>query len=158
MFEFQTVLSETVESLNGGLSVPIRRIEEALPPIRIKRDQIQQVLLNVILNAQQACGEQGEIEIRTTCGEHEAIITISDNGPGIPPSVLRTLFHPFQTTKKEGFGVGLYECKRIIESHQGTMCIESQVGHGTSVRITLPFASEASALPETSHTRSQAKA
>jgi signal transduction histidine kinase len=115
-------------------------------------------LLNVILNAQQACGEQGEIEIRTVCGEDAAIVTISDNGPGIPPTVLRTLFHPFQTTKKEGLGVGLYECKRIVEAHQGTMCIESQVGQGTTVRITLPFASEAGALPETTHTRSQAEA
>jgi signal transduction histidine kinase len=45
-----------------------------------------------------------------------------------------------------------------VEAHQGTMCIESQVGHGTTVRITLPFASEAGALPETTHTRSQAEA
>jgi len=158
VFELHAVLSETMDSLNGGLRVPIRRIEDALPPVRMKRDQIQQVLLNVILNAQQACGEQGEIEIKTVCGERKAIITVSDTGPGIQPSVLRTLFHPFQTTKKEGLGVGLYECKRIIESHEGTMCIESQVGHGTLVRITLPFASEANALPRMSHTRSEAEA
>jgi len=115
------------------------------------------VLLNVILNAQQACGEHGAIEIKTSCGEGAAIITISDNGSGISPSVLRTLFHPFQTTKKEGFGVGLYECKRIVEAHEGAMCIESQVGHGTTVRITLPFASEINALSVVSHTRSQAE-
>ena len=157
VFELHAVLSETVDSLNGGLRVPIRRIEEALPPVRIKRDQIQQVLLNVILNAQQACGERGEIEIRTVRGERGAIITVSDNGAGIQPSVLRTLFHPFQTTKKEGLGVGLYECKRIIESHGGTMYIESQVGQGTSVRITLPFASEANAVFEITHTRSKAE-
>jgi signal transduction histidine kinase len=156
--ELQAVLTETVDSLNGGLRVPIRRIESHLPPVRMKRDQIQQVLLNVILNAQQACGEQGAIEIKTLCGERAAIITISDNGPGIAPSVLRTLFHPFQTTKKEGLGVGLYECKRIVESHQGTMCIESLVGQGTSVRITLPFASEVDALSHISHSRSQAQA
>jgi signal transduction histidine kinase len=153
----QAVLSETVDSLNGGLRVPIRIINEPLSPVRMKRDQIQQVLLNVILNAQQACGEHGAIEIRTSSGEGSAIITISDNGSGISPSVLRTLFHPFQTTKKEGFGVGLYECKRIVEAHEGTMCIESQVGHGTTVRITLPFASEINVLSEVSHTRSQAE-
>jgi putative PEP-CTERM system histidine kinase len=157
VFELQAVLSETVDSLNGGLRVPIRIINEPLSPVRMKRDQIQQVLLNVILNAQQACGEHGAIEIRTSCGEGSAIITISDNGSGISPSVLRTLFHPFQTTKKEGFGVGLYECKRIVEAHEGTMCIESQVGHGTTVRITLPFASEINVLSEVSHTRSQAE-
>lgn len=158
VIDLHAVLSETVDSLNGGLRVPIRRIEATLPPVRMKRDQIQQVLLNVILNAQQACGDQGAIEIKTFCNERAAIITISDNGPGISPSVLRTLFHPFQTTKKEGLGVGLYECKRIVESHQGTMCIESQVGHGTSVRITLPFASEASVSSEITLTRSKAEA
>jgi putative PEP-CTERM system histidine kinase len=151
VIELHTVLAETIDSLNGGLRVPIRRIESRLPRVRMKRDQIQQVLLNVILNAQQACGEQGAIEIKTVCGEQAVIISVSDNGPGIAPSVLRTLFHPFQTTKKEGLGVGLYECKRIVESHQGTMAIESEVGHGTSVRITLPFASEADAVSHLSH-------
>jgi putative PEP-CTERM system histidine kinase len=154
VIELHTVLAETIDSLNGGLRVPIRRIESRLPRVRMKRDQIQQVLLNVILNAQQACGEQGAIDIKTVCGEQAAIIIVSDNGPGIAPSVLRTLFHPFQTTKKEGLGVGLYECKRIVESHQGTMSIESEVGHGTSVRITLPFASDVDALSHMSHTRS----
>jgi putative PEP-CTERM system histidine kinase len=157
VIELHTVLAETIDSLNGGLRVPIRRIESRLPRVRMKRDQIQQVLLNVILNAQQACGEQGAIEVKTVCGEQAVIIIVSDDGPGIAASVLRTLFHPFQTTKKEGLGVGLYECKRIVESHQGTMSIESEVGHGTSVRITLPFASEVDALSHMTPTRSQAK-
>ena len=156
--DLPSVLSEAVESLNGGLRVPIRRIEEGFSTVRIKREQIQQVLLNVLLNAQQACGEHGNIEIKTTNGEGLAVITVSDNGPGIQPSVLRTLFHPFQTTKKEGLGVGLYECKRIVESHQGTMCIESQVGQGTVVRITLPVASEPVESHSPSHTRSNAQA
>ena len=153
-----SLLSDTLESLNGGLRVSIGRIDEGFSIVRIKRDQIQQVLLNVLLNAQQACGADGHIDIRTTNGDGMAVITVSDNGAGIQPSVLRTLFHPFQTTKKEGLGVGLYECKRIVESHRGTMCIESQVGQGTVVRITLPIASYAIASHGVSQTRSNVQA
>ncbi len=158
VLELQAVLSETVDSLNGGLRVPLRQNDATLPPIRMKRDQIQQVLLNVILNAQQASGENGAIEIHTVARDNAVIMTVSDNGPGIPPTVLRTLFQPFQTTKKEGLGVGLYECRRIIESHQGTMCIESEVGRGTAVRITLPFASDVRMTEESEPIRSQANA
>jgi signal transduction histidine kinase len=71
------------------------------------------------------------------------VIVISDTGHGIPPSLLRTLFRPFRTTKKGGLGVGLYECKRIVEAHQGTIRVESESGHGTAVRITLPLVSHA---------------
>lgn len=140
MLDVQTVLSETVESLNGGLRIRVSRIETPLLPIPMKRDQMQQVFLNVILNAQQACGDNGEIRIATERRGDVAVITVTDNGPGIPPGVLRTIFSPFQTTKKEGLGVGLYECRRIVESHRGTMSISSEPGCGTEVRITLPFA------------------
>ena len=86
VLEFQAVLSETVDSLNGGLRVPLRQNDDTLPPIRMKRDQIQQVLLNVILNAQQASGENGAIEIHTVARDNAVIMTVSDNGPGIPHS------------------------------------------------------------------------
>lgn len=154
IIDLQTVLSETLDSLNGGLRVPLHRNDDALPPVRMRRDQIQQVLLNVILNAQQACGDHGSIDIHTVCRDQGVVITISDNGIGISTTKLRTLFHPFQTTKKEGLGIGLYECRRIIESHRGTMCIESELGRGTSVRIELPLASEVQITPEMSTVKS----
>lgn len=139
--DVRAVLAETVESLNGGLQVAVRRTEESVPPVRMKPEQLQQVLLNVILNARQACGEQGEIRISTGRVQDSAVITVSDTGPGIPPSALRTLFQPFQSTKEGGLGVGLYECKQIVESHRGTVFVESVVGQGTCVQITLPLAS-----------------
>ncbi len=65
-------------------------------------------------------------------------VQVVDNGPGIPSDRLRTLFHPFQTTKVGGLGIGLYQCKQIVESHQGTIHILSRVGEGTTVCVTLP--------------------
>lgn len=140
--DVRAVLTETLDSLNGGLQVSVGRAEESIPPVRMKPDQLQQVLLNVILNARQACGEQGEIRISTGRVKDSAVITVIDTGPGIPASALRSLFQPFQSTKEGGLGVGLYECKQIVESHRGTVSVESVVGQGTSVQITLPLASK----------------
>lgn len=142
--DVRAVIDEMVGLLNGGIRVPLRRDEEAVPPVRMKPDQLQQLLLNLLLNAQQACGEQGEVRINTTCKNSSVVITISDTGPGIPPSALRTLFQPFKTTKKDGLGVGLYECKRMVEAHNGSISVESEPGRGTRVLVTLPLAQEAS--------------
>jgi len=141
--DVQSIIDDTVKSVNGGVSVSVRNEVAAVLPVRIHADQLQQVLLNLILNAAQACGSQGEIRIITKAEEGAAVIVVSDTGSGIPPSVLRTLFRPFRTTKKGGLGVGLYECKRIVEAHQGTIRVESESGRGTAVRITLPLASHA---------------
>jgi len=140
--DVRAVIAETLESLNGGVQVSVRRTEESVPPVRMKPEQLQQVLLNVILNARQACGEQGEIRISTGRVSNSAVITVSDTGPGIPASALRTLFQPFRSSKEGGLGVGLYECKQIVESHRGTVFVESVVGQGTHVQITLPLASK----------------
>jgi hypothetical protein len=140
--DVQAVIAETFGAFNGGLRVPVRHASERLPPVRIRKEQLHQVLLNVILNATQAVGGRGEIRISTEQANGSVVITVDDSGPGIPLPALRTLFHPFQTTKKEGWGVGLYECKRIVEAHRGTIRVESEVGRGTQVRITLPFAEE----------------
>lgn len=139
-------IAETIGSLNGGLRTPVRQEGEHVPPILIRRDQFQQVLLNVILNAQHALGGQGEIVIATERTSRSVGITIADTGCGIGPERLRTLFQPFQTTKQGGLGIGLYQCKRIVESHGGSISINSRAGEGTRVHIQLPTA-EAAAAP-----------
>src|SRR5207247_3965794 len=92
------------------------------------------------------CSSDLEIRISTGRVKDSAVITVSDTGPGIQPSALRTLFQPFQSTKEGGLGIGLYECKQIVESHRGTVSVETVVGQGTHVQITLPLASKNSHL------------
>jgi len=139
--DVHSIIDDTVRSMTGGVSVSVLNEADALLQVRIDPNQLQQVLLNLVLNAAQACGTNGEIQIITKTEEGTAVIVVSDTGDGIPPSVLRTLFRPFRTTKDGGLGVGLYECKRIVEAHHGTIHVQSENGRGTAVIITLPLAS-----------------
>lgn len=133
-------IAETIRSIAPGQRSRVRQLGESVPSVRMARDQLHQVLLNVILNAQQAVGEQGEIRVLTARKEGAVVITVSDSGPGIGEERLRTLFRPFRSTKQGGFGLGLYECKRIVAGYQGTIRIDSEVGKGTRVTMTLPCA------------------
>ena len=146
--DVQEVIAETLESLNGAFPVPVEMACERVPPVLIVREQLQQVLLNLILNAGQAIRGNGAhvgapgaaIRITTQQVNGFVVVTVADTGPGIEPEKLRTLFQPFRTTKEGGLGIGLFQCKRILEAHRGTIHIESEVGRGTRVRIELPVA------------------
>lgn len=116
----------------------------ALPQVECHANQINQVFLNMLVNAAQAIEGPGEITIRTRHDvEHgTAVVEISDTGGGIPEENLRKIFDPGFTTKGVGVGtgLGLAICYRIIEQHQGKIEVESTVGKGTTFRIILPTA------------------
>ncbi len=105
-------------------------------------NQLKQVILNIINNAMDAISDNGgKISIKTGVKDTNAIIEISDNGKGIPDEVLSRMFEPFFTTKKDkGTGLGLPITRKIIESHNGHLHIESSEGIGTRVTISLPVA------------------
>lgn len=105
------------------------------------REDIQQVLTNVVFNARQAITEEGEIAIVVAKTNDSAIITVSDTGLGVPSAMLDRLFRPLQTSRPGGLGIGLYQCRKIVEAHGGTMTLQSEEGKGTEVRIELPLAS-----------------
>ena len=84
---------------------------------------------------------QKTIQISTERVNGNVLIKVVDSGTGISEEHIATLFHPFQTTKEGGLGLGLYQCKRIIEEYGGAIYVRSQVGKGTEVRIELPAAS-----------------
>src|SRR5262249_49482650 len=90
-----------------------------------------------ILNANEASPDE-LIELRTSFESGRVVITVSDNGKGIPKDFLeKELFQPFHTTKGDGLGIGLFQCKKIIEAHEGTISVESKEGQGTIVRIVM---------------------
>ena len=148
LVDVHEVISETVSSINGGLRIPVEATDERLPSVCIVREQLQQVLLNLILNAQQATqqtrpyvsGQRSPIRISTEQVNGAVVVTVADTGPGIPATELRSLFQPFRSTKQGGLGIGLYECKRILEANHGAIRVESEVGRGTRVRIELRVA------------------
>ena len=133
-----SLVIDTIESLNGARNKTVFVPGVGVSTVSVVPEQFKQVLLNLILNAKQAMDEQGIIEVKTGLEDDCVVVTVADTGSGIPPLRLRTLFQPFSTTKKEGLGVGLYQCKQVVERHKGSIRIESQEGLGTRAIISLP--------------------
>lgn len=118
-----------------------KELEDNLPPIKGDLNQLQEVFLNLFINAYQSMREGGNLSIKTSKLENAyAQIIITDTGCGIAPQNLKNIFMPFFSTKKEGTGLGLSICYNIIKNHNGTIDIESQLGRGTTFIIKLPFA------------------
>jgi two-component system, sporulation sensor kinase E len=115
-------------------------LEEELPLLHVDQDQLKQVFYNLIRNSCQAMGSNGELTLRTSCNDDNVIITIADNGPGIPPEQVSRVFEPYYTTKKTGSGLGLLIVHRIIHDHGGEVEFKSREGIGTEVSIFLPRA------------------
>jgi len=106
--------------------------------VRVDAAQLQQVITNLLINAAHACEGGGDVYCRVARIESGVRIAIEDTGMGIAPHVLVKVFEPFYTTKAKGTGLGLSICQRIVESHGGTLKIDSQVGKGTRVTVDLP--------------------
>ena len=109
--------------------------------------QIEQILLNLVINARQAMPRGGRLrlEVRENTQTQMAEIRVSDTGVGIPPEQLRIIFEPFFTTKEPdehghgGTGLGLSVCRQIIEQHHGRIRVESVVGKGATFTVKLPL-------------------
>ncbi|MEG3158315.1 ATP-binding protein [Lysobacter zhanggongensis] len=125
------------------------RIEKhygTLPLVECHASEINQVLMNLLINAGQAIGERGTISLATGSEDDEAWITISDSGCGIPEEALQKIFDPFFTTKPigRGTGLGLAICYSIVAKHHGRIEVSSRVGAGTTFRVVLPVRQPAS--------------
>ena len=118
-----------------------RRIPPGMPPIRADRQQLRQVLLNLVSNAYDAMPEGGLLVIEADQHDDENIrFAVSDTGGGIAAEALPRLFEPFFTTKAKGIGLGLAVSNRIVEAHGGTLEATTRDGTGASFTITLPVA------------------
>ncbi|MFO7982458.1 MAG: ATP-binding protein [Desulfuromonadales bacterium] len=129
----------------------VKELTRDLPLACVDPKQVQQVFLNIFINAIQAMKEGGTLSVGTDryqLGEREMIrIRIADSGDGIPQEKLEKIFTPFFTTKTQGTGLGLAICKRLVEEQGGGIQVESRQGEGTTFAIDLPAASENSLIP-----------
>ena len=137
--DISNLIDETVAPIRGEENVRLSVSGAPVPPVMAVREQIHQVMLNVVLNAKQAIGEKGDISIAIKQSNGSVVVTVDDTGSGIPSSMLESLFRPSQSSRPGGLGVGLYQCKQIVEAHQGTIQLRSEEGKGTQVRIELPI-------------------
>lgn len=139
LVEISSLVEEVMAPVKEEGMVRFRITGGPVQPILGVRDQLHQVLLNVVLNARQAIGQNGGISIAIEQLNGSVVVTVDDTGSGIPPNMLESLFRPSQSSRPGGLGVGLYQCKQIVEANGGTIQIRSEVGKGTQVRIELPL-------------------
>jgi PAS domain S-box-containing protein len=123
-----------------------------LPNVMVDRHMIEQVLMNLILNAVQAMKDGGVLTIRTSVIEGVCLIEVRDTGSGIAPAVLPRIFDPFFTTKSEGegTGLGLSVSLGIVERHGGKILVDTEVGKGTTFTLCLPVSRERSVMERVS--------
>ncbi|NMC64922.1 MAG: hypothetical protein GYA53_02125, partial [Acidobacteria bacterium] len=133
--EIISLIDYRLKSLNINLSLDLKPVL-----IYAQRERLQQVFINIILNALDAMPGGGQLTIQTRQQEARAIIKITDTGLGIKPEHLPRIFDPFFTTKGigKGTGLGLSISFAIVKEHEGQILVDSQVGQGTTFTIILP--------------------
>ncbi len=113
-------------------------ISSNLPVVKMDPEKLTQALINIMKNGMEAMERGGTLRIEAKSLKDRVEITVSDSGSGIPPDQMEKVFNYYYTTKEKGVGLGLPIAHRIIEAHRGQLKIESQVGSGTMVTVTLP--------------------
>lgn len=109
-----------------------------LPPVRLDRSLMRQVLMNLALNAQQAMPEGGLLELQTYSRDGRVYLDLIDNGTGMDEATRSKIFQAFFSTRSQGSGLGLSTVRKIVEAHNGTIQCESEPGRGTRFTISLP--------------------
>ncbi len=163
----EPLLDEALQVASSRRGRPGVRIERefapGIPPLLMDRGQLRQVFENIFLNAMEAMGEEGVLRVLTSrtkapaaasipyspagseradpwqSFEHYVTVRIEDSGPGIAEEVRDKLFYPFFTTKKNGSGVGLSMAKKIVDSHRGSIDVESRPGAGAAFTVRIPL-------------------
>jgi putative PEP-CTERM system histidine kinase len=138
--DLNQLVRQVLERLDGMPRVELTNELEPLPNIRADREQIQSVVTNLVLNARDALGVGGRIRVRTEHLADSVVLTIGDNGCGMSAAFVKdSLFRPFQSTKKEGLGIGMFQSRMIVEAHGGSIRVKSEEGKGTTFRVSLPL-------------------
>lgn len=151
LVDLGTLVAETIDLVlprAKPLNIVLQKtIEPNMPSIEVDRDQIKQVLLNLLFNACQAMPQGGKIDI-TLANESEmcAVLTVRDSGPGFSQENLNKIFTPFFTTKENGTGLGLALSYAMVERHGGVLCAENDPAGGALFTLRLPLTKKEEAL------------
>ena len=138
--DLNELVSRTIADLGDSNGSSFLKDFDLLPKIATDPEQLRKVVTNLLINAKEATGGRGEILVSTFQRDPWVVLSVADNGCGMSPEFLaRSLFRPFQTTKKSGFGIGMFHTKTIVEAHRGKIEVESEPGKGTTFRVLLPL-------------------
>ncbi|MBL3657585.1 hybrid sensor histidine kinase/response regulator [Fulvivirga sediminis] len=138
------VINETLNITSDRIKLRgirlVRKLEPELPKISFDQEQLKTAFLNIIINAIEAMEvDSGILKIDSHREEGSIVLSIADNGKGIPPDQIKKLFDPFFTGKKGGMGLGLTSTQNIINSHSAKITVDSEVGQGTIFKIIFPL-------------------
>ncbi|MDX2481215.1 MAG: PEP-CTERM system histidine kinase PrsK [Desulfuromusa sp.] len=132
------IVQDAVETAGSNIEV-----EGKLVQVAVDEEEIYKVILNLLVNAAEATSDGQPVRVKYGQSENFAFIEVVDSGCGMSADFIENkLFKPFETTKKHGFGIGLYQCKQIVESHGGKIEVASREGQGTAFTILLPLTVE----------------
>ncbi len=139
--DLNELINQTLTGQEQSAGIEMVKDLHPIPKVRLDPTQIQKVLTNLVLNAREAMVAGGKIRIETSQRNGWVVLAVADNGCGMSPEFIqKSLFRPFNTTKKKGIGIGMFHCKMIVEAHHGRIEVESEVGKGTAFRVLLPIA------------------
>lgn len=134
----RTDLREVVQEALGLLPMVDIRLDEEPAPVSVDKEEMRKVVVNLVLNALEASGKSPAVTVHVGANG-SAFVRVRDAGCGMDDDFLRDrLFRPFQTTKSKGIGIGLFQCKHIVEAHGGKIEVESGKGRGSVFTVLLP--------------------
>jgi putative PEP-CTERM system histidine kinase len=137
--DLNALLKTSTECLAGRPELKIVQDLADVEPVEADPEQLNKVFTNLLLNAAEAVSNRGEVRLSTCQQNGWLVVSVADDGCGMNPEFIkRSLFRPFQSTKKGGLGIGMFHTRMIIEAHKGKIEVQSQPGAGTSFRVLLP--------------------
>ena len=147
-----SILAPELEEHNVSVQL---QLSDDLPVLDIDSDQLTQAFFNLLKNAYQSLpGSGGVVRIESRFTEFEIVVEVQDNGSGISPEIMGSLFEPFRSGRKSGTGLGLLIVRRIVRGHGGEIEVESEEGEGTTVRLYFPRGDKRVRLLEDSKSKS----
>ncbi|MBS1858203.1 MAG: PEP-CTERM system histidine kinase PrsK, partial [Acidobacteria bacterium] len=137
--DLNQLVADVLDGLEAMPQVELTRELQPLPTVLADRDQMRSVVTNLVLNARDAVAPGGCIRVGTEPLEGGVVLSVADNGCGMSAQFLKdSLFRPFQSTKKRGLGIGMFQSRMIVEAHGGNIRVESEPGKGSTFRVSLP--------------------
>jgi signal transduction histidine kinase len=137
--------AEVLDGLRVGIDGDkhLKRDLLPVPPQTLDEEAMRSVVTNLVTNARESLNGHGEVTVSTRMDDRGVELVVSDNGCGMSPDFVNTLlFRPFHTTKTNGLGIGMFQCKKIIEAHGGRIRVESKPGNGTRFTVLVPLGNE----------------
>lgn len=134
------LVNKSLEGWEDVAGIKLLKEFQLLPKVSVDAEQFLKVATNLIFNARESVTRDGEVQIKTYQQNGWAVLAVTDNGCGMSKEFLeRSLFRAFQTTKKTGLGIGMFQSKMIVEAHKGRIEVDSEPGKGSTFRVLLPL-------------------